>query len=145
VTTSLYFSYPRDDVYYYERGFNTSIHDFQAVRYLEEITNEPYAVLANQQVGAAALTEFGFRYFDHKYFFYSIPTGDPLYQIYWNIVYQDAGREEIKKASELTGAKIIYVHFPSYWFNLNKMRKNLTPQADKVLEMEGGVGFEFRY
>ncbi len=145
VTSSLYFSYPRQDVYYYERGFNTSQYDFDAIRYLEENTREPYVVLANQQVGAGALITYGFRYFDHQYFFYSIPTGGELYQIYWRIVYENAGREEIKKASELTGAKIVYVYFPDYWFNLGSLRKNLTPQADQIWELEKGVIFRFKY
>jgi len=145
VTASLYFSYPRQDVYYYTRGFNTSVYDFNAIKYLDEITEEDYVVLANQQVGAGALSTFGFRYFDDKYFFYSIPTGGELYQIYWNIVYQDAGREEIKKASELTGAKTVYVYFPDYWFNLDKMTSNLMYDADQTIILENGRVWVFKF
>jgi hypothetical protein len=145
ITTSLYFSYPRQDVYYYERGFNTSQADFNVIEYLENNTNENYVVLANQQIGAGALATYGFRYFKDQYFFYSIPTGGTLYQIYWNVVYSDAGRDEIKKASDLTGAKVVYVYFPKYWFNLDKMKKNLTFQSDDEFEIDGGVVFEFNF
>jgi len=145
-TFSLYFSYPRQDVYMLNRGFNTSIHDFQAVKYLDEITKEPYVVLANQQIGAAALTEFGFRYFDHKYFFYSIPTGGKLYKIYAKMAYDELIDPQVaKEAMDLTGANIIYLYLPDYWFNLKKIKPRLEAVADETLNLENGKVWVFKF
>ena len=146
VTVSLYFSYPRQDVYMLNRGFNTSIHDFQAVKYLDEITKEPYVVLANQQIGAAALKEFGFRYFDHKYFFYSIPTGGELYKIYSKMAYDELIDPQVaKEAMDLTGANIIYLYLPDYWFNLKKIKPRLEAVADETLKLANGKIWVFKF
>jgi hypothetical protein len=145
MTSALYFLYPRNDVYYYEKGFNVSGVDFEVINFLENYTNGDYIVLSNQQAGAGALLQFGFRYIQDKYFFYSIPTGGDLYQIYNEVVYENGGKEEIKKASELTAIKKVYIYFPAYWFNIEKMKQNLTPQADEVFVLSEGFVFEFDY
>lgn len=75
-----YMTYPRHDAYETSRAFNTSVADFATVRLTEEWANgEPYLVLANQSVSAAAISEIGFRYYG-SLFFYPIPTGDALYE-----------------------------------------------------------------
>jgi len=146
LTVSLYFSYPRQDVYYLNRGFNTSIHDFNAVKYLDQITPEPYVVLANQQIGAAALTEFGFRYFDHKYFFYSISTGGELYKIYAKMAYDENINHKIpEEAMDLTGVNIVYLYLPDYWFNLKKIKPQLESVADETLKLENGKVWVFKF
>lgn len=145
LSASLYFSYPRHDRYFTYRGFNTSIHDFNAVKYLDEITPEPYVVLANQQVGAAALTTFGFRYFDNQYFFYSIPTGGPVYQAFWNMVYVAPNYEHAQLAFNLTGANIVYFYLPDFWFNLDKLKSQLEAEANEILQLESGKIWVFKF
>lgn len=139
LTFSLYFSYPRNDAFYYTRGFNTSVHDFRAVKYLDEITKEDYVVLSNQQAGAAALTTFGFRYYDNKYFFYSIPTGGELYKIFTKMAYEeDIKYETAKTAMDLVGVNVVYLYLNDYWFNINRILPLLKENADELLRLEGG-------
>lgn len=146
LTISLYFSYPRQDVYMFNRGFNTSIHDFRAVKYLEEKTPEPYVVLANQQIGAAALKEFGFRYFDQKYFFYSIPTGGNLYQIYAKMAYEEKISYAVaKEAMDLVGVNVVYLYLPDYWFNLKKIMPQLEAVAQETIKLENEKIFIFKF
>lgn len=146
ITSSLYFSYPRHDVYALNRGFNTSIYDFNSVRYLDKITPEPYVVLANQQIGAAALTEFGFRYFDHKYFFYSIPTGGELYQIYAKMAYEEKINYAVaKEAMNLVKVNVVYLYLPDYWFNLKKIKPQLEAVADETIKLENGKVWVFKF
>jgi hypothetical protein len=136
---SLYFSYPRQDIFYYTRGFNTSLHDFKAVKYLDQITADDYVVLANQQVGAAALSVFGFRYFQNKYFFYSIPTGGPLYKIFVKMAYEGKiNSETAKEAMDLTGAKVVYLYLNDYWFNIKTLLPLLKREADELIKLEDG-------
>jgi hypothetical protein len=58
---SVYASYPRFDNYYNSRGYSTGEADITSVKRAEERADgEKYIALANQQVSAAALHEFGF-------------------------------------------------------------------------------------
>ena len=146
LTSSLYFSYPRHDVYYYTKGFNTSIYDFNAIKYLEEISSEDYVVLANQQVGAAALSTFGFRYFNHKYFFYSIPTGGDLYKIFAKMAYDGkVNYETAKIAMDLTGVNVVYFYLNDYWFNFKYLVPRAKKSADKTMVLENGKVWVFKY
>ncbi len=145
LTCSLYFSYPRDDRFFRYRGFNTSIYDFNAVKYLEENTTEPYVVLANQQIGAAALMTYGFRYFDNKYFFYSIPTGGELHQVFWEMVYNEPTYEKAKIAMDLTGVNIVYFYLPDYWFNLKKLFPVALEESSDLTILENGKVWVFKY
>ncbi|MBI4262153.1 hypothetical protein HY624_01360, partial [Candidatus Uhrbacteria bacterium] len=63
MTASLYLTYPQNvDSYSVSRGFNTSQSDIAAVHWIEDNAGgEPYIVLANQAVSAAAIREFGFK------------------------------------------------------------------------------------
>jgi len=146
LTCSLYFSYPRQDVYMLNRGFNTSLTDFQTVNYLEDKTQEPYVVLSNQQLGAAALSTLGFRYFDNKYFFYSIPTGGELYQIYAKIAYeQDLRPEVIQQVRDFVDVPIVYLCLPNYWFNLKKIKPQLQTMADETIQLDNGKMWIFKF
>ena len=61
----MYLSYPRFDHYHNSRGFSVGRADINAVRWINDhAENDDYIVLANQQVSAAAIREFGFK----KYF-----------------------------------------------------------------------------
>lgn len=61
ITTSLFANYPRIDNYHNSHGYSVSEYDIEAVTFIEETkTNDNYIVLANQQVSAASLNEFGF-------------------------------------------------------------------------------------
>ncbi len=145
LTLSLYMSYPRNDVYEKNRGFNSSVHDFRVAAYLDEITQEPYVVLANQQAGAAALNVLGFDYIQDKYFIYSIPTGGELYQVFWSMVYEEPTYETAKRAMDIAGVDIVYFYLPGYWFNLEKLLPTLNKEVDEILFLEQGKAWVFKF
>jgi len=145
LTGSLYFSYPRADRYFTYRGFNSSIYDFNAIKYLEKNTNETYVVLANQQIGATALTIYGFHYFDDKYFFYSIPTGGELHKVFWQMVYEEPTYEKAKIAMDLTGVDVVYFYLPDYWFNLKKLFPVALKESSGLEILENGKIWVFKY
>lgn len=119
LSASLYFSYPRFDNYFNSRGYSTGANDIKAVQLIASEAEKPYIVLANQQVSAAALKEFGFDNYhsgpDGKIFFYPIPTGGPLYQYYLDMVYKNPSRETMAKARDLAGVEESYLVVNKYW------------------------------
>lgn len=132
---SLYLSYPRFDKYWNSRGYSTGQNDIRAVELIAEKSARPYVVLANQQVSAAALKEFGF---DHYFstgsgpvYFYPIPTGGPLYQFYLDMVYKSPSRESMIKALRLTGAQDGYLIVNKYWYQSDRVINEAKLKADK--------------
>ncbi len=116
---SLYVSYPRFDNYFNSRGYSTGVNDIKAVKLIAEEADNPYIVLANQQVSAAALKELGFDNYhsgpNGQIFFYPIPTGGPLYQYYLDMVYKNPSRETMAKARDLAGVEESYLVVNKYW------------------------------
>jgi hypothetical protein len=140
ITTSLYLSYPRFDNYFNSRGYSTGENDIKAVHWIDEKAGEDYIVLANQQVSAAALREFGFKkYHDahpkipssdsqskisnlkFKIFFYPVPTGEALYQYYLDMVYKKPSRETMLAAMDLAGVNKGYFILNKYWWAFPKI------------------------
>lgn len=128
ITASLYLSYPRFDKYFNSRGYSTSQSDVAVVNLIAAQTRQPYIVLADQQVSAAALKELGF---DHYYqtpageiYFYPIPTGGPLYQYYLDMVYKKPDRATMAGALNLAGVNEGYLVVNKYWY-----------QSDRVIGM----------
>ncbi len=135
LSISLYLSYPRFDKYWNSRGYSTGANDIKAVQLVAEKSSQPYVVLANQQVSAAALKEFGF---DHYFstpigpvYFYPIPTGGPLYQYYLDMVYKSPSRESMNKALRLTGANNGYLIVNKYWYQSDRIINEAKIKADK--------------
>ena len=54
-------SYPRIDNYHNTHSFSISDSDIASVQWIEENADDDYIVLANQQVSAAALSQYGFK------------------------------------------------------------------------------------
>ena len=155
ITTSVYCSYPRKDNYFNSRSFSVGQTDFKAIDWIEkDAAGQPYAVLANQQVSVAALSTFGFGHYFQNYndfplpvyiYFYPIPTGGPLYQIYLDMVYKQADRATVKKASELTTAKTIYFVLNKYWWGFDKIAEEAKIGADSLKELDSGKVVIFKY
>lgn len=125
LTTALYISYPRYDVYFNSRGYSTSQDDIEAVKTIQKTASGPYLVLANQQVSVAALKELGF---DNYYqtprgqiFFYPIPTGGQLYQYYLDMVYKKPSRETMAQARSLAGVSESYLIINKYWYQSGRV------------------------
>ena len=148
ITFSLYYSYPKDDGedYQIDRGYSVSIFDLNAVDKIQaDAAGADYIVLADQSVSAAAIKEFGFAKYFGPYFYYPIPTGDPLYQYYLDMVYKPPTRATVAEAAKLTGVKIVYFVLNNYWTDADKIAEAAKPTADETLEIGSGKILIFKY
>lgn len=158
LTASLYLSYPRFDHYFNSRGYSTGRVDIEAVNHIDADTADDYIVLANQQVSAAALHQFGFKKYyklsgqereavldNGQIFYYPIPTGGPLYQYYLKMVEGAPQKEYIKKAMELAGVKTGYFVLNKYWWAFPKILEEAKISADSYKEFGDGEVYVFKY
>ncbi|MCK4553537.1 hypothetical protein KAU19_01060 [Candidatus Parcubacteria bacterium] len=157
ITTSLYLSYPRFDRYHNSHGYSVSQNDIDSVRWIENNATEDYMVLANQQVSAAALREFGFKkYYEpsNKFsifnlqspiFYYPIPTGGPLYQYYLDMVYKKPSRQTMIAAMDLVGVNEAYFVLNKYWWAFDKILAEAKLEADEWQGLDNGEIYVFRY
>jgi len=151
LSCSVYHSYPRFDDYYNSRSFSTSQSDINAVRWINQDANnnDNYIVLANQQVSAAALKEFGFKkYFNTEngeLFYYPIPTGDKLYSYYLTMVDEKADKKTALNAADLVGADTVYFVLNNYWFGFEKILTEAEVDADDIKKIDDGKIFIFKY
>jgi hypothetical protein len=160
LTASLYLSYPRKDNYFNSRGYSTSAANIDAVKWIDEDAGAgDYVVLANQQVSAATLKEFGFKkYYEGKnisqpypkhgteaIFYYPIPTGGKLYNLYLDMVYKHPDRKTVGKAFEMTGAQIGYFAIDKYWWAYKKIADEAILSADSYKSFNDGEVMVFKY
>jgi hypothetical protein len=149
LSTSLYLSYPRFDKYHNSRGYSTGINDLKAVEYIEKNSKNDYIVLANQQVSAAALKNFGFsRYLKNKnneeIYFYPIPTGGELYRYYLEMVYEKPTKENMLKAMEFSKVSEAYFVLNKYWWAFPKILEEAKIEADQFTDINEEV-YIFKY
>jgi len=146
LTTSLYFSYPRFDNYFNSRGYSTSLSDIKTVEWIAEDALEDFIVLANQQVSAAALQEYGFyKYYNDDIFYYSIPTGGVLYQYYLDMVYNNPTKETVQKAMDTVSVNEGYFVLNNYWWGFDKILEEAKMEADAWQEIDNGKVYIFKY
>ncbi|OGF26620.1 hypothetical protein A2477_04810 [Candidatus Falkowbacteria bacterium RIFOXYC2_FULL_47_12] len=167
LSCSLYFSYPRYDDYYNSRSFSTSQANVDAVNWINQDAGDGnFIVLANQQVSAAALREFGFKkYFPSprrsapsplpggegaggeggEVFYYPIPTGEKLYQYYLDMVNKNAERATALQAADLVGADTVYFVINNYWFGFEKILAEARIGADVAQSIYNGQIYIFKY
>lgn len=150
ITSSLYLSYPRADAYHLDRGFNLTQTDINAVRYIHETAQGDYIVLANQVTSVAAIREFGFQTYyqdihrpEKKYFYYPIPTGDPLYQYYLKMVYQRPTKSTALQAGKLVGVDQVYFVLNSYWDDFHRLVEEAKQEADDWQSIDQGKAYVF--
>lgn len=142
---SLYLNYPRKDNYFNSRAYSVSISDFEAVKLIEEIKiNDNYIVLANQQVGAAAIKELGFKRYYGDWFYYSVQTGGLLYDYYLKIL-DNPSRELISDLLSQIEADNAYVVVNDYWWAYDRIVNELKVEADNYYEIDGGKIFIFHF
>ena len=111
-----------------------------------------YVVLANQNVSAAALQQFGFRtYFKNTQnpqedvFYYPIPTGGPLYSIYMDMVYDAPTREHAQQAATIASVDTVYFVINDYWTGFDKIVNNAIVHADSWETINSGAIYIFKY
>lgn len=126
LTAAYYASYPRKDNYFGSHLYSLSRYDLEAVRFIEkDAGGEEYIVLANQQVSAAALKEFGFKKYyypnNEAMFYYPIPTGGRLYEYFLKMVYEYPSRYTAEQVKNLVGVERVYFVLNKYWWASPKL------------------------
>jgi len=146
ITTSLYFSYPRLDRYHNSHGISTGVYDIEATKWIEDNNKRQFIVLANQQVSAAALKNYGFsKYFSNDIFYYPIPTSGPLYQIYLDMVYDRPSKKNILKAMNLLNINEAYFVLNKYWWAFPKILDEAKLEASSYKSFGNGEVYVFKY
>jgi hypothetical protein len=146
ITTSLYITYPRFDNFYNSHGYSVGQNDIEAVHWINNNTKKDYIVLANQQVSAAALGEFGFnKYYKKNIFYYPIPTSAPLYQYYLDMVYKKPTKKTVQAAMDLAGVDKGYFVLNKYWWAYKKIADEAKLEADSWYEIDNGELIIFKY
>ncbi|MEK7116201.1 MAG: hypothetical protein AAB879_02285 [Patescibacteria group bacterium] len=139
---------PRHDALVTGHGWSVGESDREAVRAIDRDANSrTYTVLANQSVSAAAVSQFGFKRYNGDVFFYPIPTGGPLYQLYLDMTYTKPSRNIARDAGTLGGSNLVYVVLNDYWWKADEIAESLTEIADAtwvIGEPEKGPGTSVR-
>lgn len=144
----VYGAYPRHDSYARSAGFNVSTNDFDAVNAIHQIGGtDEYIVLANQSVSAAALESFGFKryYKDNTVFYYPIPTGGELYQIYLEMTDNEPTQARAESAMELAGVNTAYFVVNDYWWESDRIIEYAKTQTDEWFSIGNGAITVFTY
>lgn len=150
LTLSFYFAYPQKNPKARFPGFNVTASDVHAVQWIHDQHAEyNYIVLANQLVSAAALTEYSFaKHFNSELgelFYYSVPTGGPLYKYYGKMIYEGQKREYMTDAMNLAGVDTAYFIVNKYWANSEKIIEGAKLSADEWREIDNGNVWVFVY
>ena len=148
---SWYFTYPTRDSVSYHTGYSVRSADITTVHFIDNLNNgnKDYIVLTNQLVSAAALREFSFvKYLKTpagEQYFYSVPTGGPLYQYFRKMVYQEPKRQWMEQAMNFAGVKKAYFVHTNYWAPAGEIRDAAKLEADNWWELENGRVWVYEY
>jgi len=150
LTASLYLAYPQQNAKAHFPGYNVSLSDFKAVRWINNNNDEyNYIVLANPLTSIAAMTEYGFpKYFEtedglHSYL--SVPTGAELYIQYQNMLYKGQHRSFMNTAMNYAGVKKSYFVVSSFWANFDNIIEGAQETADTWHIIDNGKIWIFTY
>lgn len=149
LTINLYLNYPRQDNYYNSRGFSVSNSDLIAIEKIANLARNDYIVLANQQVSVLAIKKMGFDNYISSplgpLYFYSIPTGGPLYNFYLDMVYQEANRNTMYQAMKLAQVSEAFLVINNYWWASDKIIAEAKLSADYYYSINQGELMIFHY
>jgi len=138
-TAQTYNSLPRYDATEASHGWNVSQTDVKAVRIIDHhAQSKPYAVLANQTVSAAAVREFGFKRYIGDIFYYPIPTGGKLYELFLNMTYKYPNLATVRDTMKLTKSDIVFVVINDYWWKSDILNEKISKIADKEWVVDNG-------
>lgn len=145
ITSSFYLTYPRRDNYETSHGFNLGAADVSAVWDADrDASGADYVVLANQTVASAAIREFGFtRYYDDV-FYYPVPTGGPLYQLFLDMN-DHPNLETAGQAMDLAGVDRLYFLVNDYWWQSDRIVEVAKTNADEWWSVGNGAVHIFKY
>lgn len=148
IVSSFYSSYPRADDYETSHFFNTSKSDIAAVNWIEQDSSgKNFIVLANQQVSAAAIREFGFKKYYSDQFYYPIPTSSRLYQYYLQMVNDAPKKEYISKAMQNVGVEQGYFVINKYWWRFHEIveQAKQTAASYETIGNDEIIVFKYNY
>lgn len=141
-----YAALPRHDAVTPSRGWSVGASDIATVRVIDrDAAGEAYTVLANQSVSAAAVREFGFARYHNDIFFYPIPTGGALYDVFLRASYEDPGRETMRAAAALGGSQLVYLVINDYWWDAEALSERAAAEADRTFVIHDGNVTVFKY
>jgi hypothetical protein len=145
ITANVYGAYPRHDNYARSAGFNVSQTDINTVYAIDDYAgDDPFVVLANQAVSAAALQAFGFKqYFEGDIFYYPIPTGGTLYQHYLSMADKKPTKETVTAVMDLTHAETVFFVLNDYWWNSAYIAEEAKAIADDWFYIDDTAIFVF--
>ncbi|MDD2785462.1 MAG: hypothetical protein PHS79_01045 [Patescibacteria group bacterium] len=134
-----YNALPRHDAVQPSRGWSTGADDVEAVRWIDRYAKgAEYTVLSDQSVSAAAVKEFGFKRYAGDVFFYPIPTGGPLYEVYLKMTYQDPSLDTIKDAAALGKTNLVFVVINDYWWQAANLNQSIAGIANATWSINNG-------
>jgi len=143
--SSLYLNYPRKDNYFNSRGFSVSSSDFEVVKLIEDIKiNDNYIVLANQQVGAAAIKELGFKRYYDGWLYYSVQTGGLFYDYYLKML-EKPNRELMEELLSQVEADNAYLVVNDYWWAYERIINEMKVEADNYYQTSDGKVSVFHF
>lgn len=141
-----YAALPRHDAVTPSRGWSMGRADLEAVRLIDEDADgAPYTVLANQTVSAAAVKTFGFKHYHNDVFFYPIPTGGALYDVFLKASYEEPSREVMKEAATLGGSDLVYFVVNNYWWKADSLSEAAASSSDRTFVIQDGKVKVFKY
>jgi hypothetical protein len=141
-----YDALPRNDALVTGRGWSTSQHDLEAVRLIDrDADGREYTVLANQSVSAAAVATLGFKRYAGDVFFYPIPTGGPLYELYLRMTYNEPSRDTARDAALLGKTDLVYVVVNEYWWRAPQLAESLAAIANRDWDIGTGKVRVYRF
>jgi len=153
IAANTYIAYPRRDRYESSRGWSTSAADVKAVQTIDnDSADKDYVVLANQSVSAAAIRELGFKkYYEstdenstEPIFFYPIPTGGQLYEIFLDTNEQSGATKTVQQAMNLTSTDVAYYVVNHYWWQAQQIIIKAKKEADTWWEIDDKI-WVFKY
>jgi hypothetical protein len=141
-----YAALPRHDAVTPSRGWSVGSADIEAVKLIDQDSaGTPYTVLANQSVSAAAIKTFGFKRYNNDVFFYPIPTGGPLYELFLRASYEDPSRDTMKDAARLGGSSLVYFVVNDYWWDAGRLSERAASSTDREFLIQDGKVKIFKY
>jgi hypothetical protein len=141
-----YAALPRHDAATASRGWSVGKADIEAVRLIDEdASGRPYTVLANQSVSAAAVREFGFKRYHDDVFFYPIPTGGELYDVFLTASYEDPGFDAMRAAGALGGSDLVYFVVNEYWWKADELAERAKRTANREFVIQDEKVRVYRY
>lgn len=150
LTLAFYFSYPQKNHKARFPGYNITASDFAAIDEIESHSDDkPYIVLANQLVGAAALTKTGFDHYiqteTEEIYYYSVPSGGVLNHYYGQMLYEGQKNDFMQEAMAYAGVNRAYFVVNSYWANFEEIVAGARITADDVLIVNDAALIVFSY